>query len=181
MQDWLTAEMPVDLRPDSVDFLRRLAMASEHRDQVERQLALDAQLRAAQHANELVEVEDVLQQCGLAPHTLPNSITSSLGGITFICVVPALCRAVLHSLRLTHGETCADTLTSSAVALCTRDTALCSLYGAYDFLEVFLSFLHSVLCAVRPRRFQKSARGLVVVLCESQQGWKRQTERVENR
>jgi len=159
MKDFLTGELPVGLRQDSVEFLRRLAVASEHRDQVERQLALDARLRAAQHANELVEVEDVLQQCGLAPHTLPNSITSSLGGITFICVVPALCRAVLHSLRLTHGETCAETLTSSAVALCTRDTALCSLYGAYDFLEVFLSFLHSVLCAVHTRRIQNRQEG----------------------
>ena len=159
MQDWLTGELPVDLRPDSVEFLRRLAVASEHRDQVERQLAVDAQLRAAQHANELVEVEDVLQQCGLAPHTLPNSITSSLGGITFMCVLSALCRAVLHNLRLTHCETCAETLTSSAIALCTRDTALCSLYGAYDFLEVCLFSLHSVLCAVHTRRIQNRQEG----------------------
>jgi hypothetical protein len=34
---------------------------------------------AARHQAELAEVEDVLQQCGLAPHSLPTAVSSSLG------------------------------------------------------------------------------------------------------
>lgn len=79
---WLRAhgaELPVDMRPESVAFLRRLAAASTHRDRTERQLALDAERRCAMHAAELEKLEDVLQQCGIAPKSLPTSITGSLG------------------------------------------------------------------------------------------------------
>jgi hypothetical protein len=82
-QTWLRAhggaEIPGDLQPESVAFLRRLAAVSTQRDRTARQLSLDAERRCAQHAAELQEVEDVLQQCGIAPDSMPTSITGSLG------------------------------------------------------------------------------------------------------
>ena len=59
--------------------MRRLAAASAHRDRTERQLAQDARRLAGRHAAELDEIEDVLQQCGLTPQSLPTAISSSLG------------------------------------------------------------------------------------------------------
>ena len=81
---WLLRHLPAgntlpDLAPESRDFVRRLAAASAHRDATELQIAHDAQRMAARHQAELAEVEDVLQQCGLAPHSLPTAVSSSLG------------------------------------------------------------------------------------------------------
>jgi hypothetical protein len=81
---WLLRHLPAgtelpDLTPESRDFVRRLAAASAHRDATELQIAHDAQRLAARHQAELAEVEDVLQQCGLAPHSLPTAVSSSLG------------------------------------------------------------------------------------------------------
>ena len=98
--------LPEGLRAESIDFLRRLARASVRRDAAERGLAHDAERRAEQHQVAAAEVEGVLQQCGLAPDSLPASVTGSL-----------------------------DTLASAAVALGTRDASLGSLYAAIDALE----------------------------------------------
>jgi len=81
---WLLRHLPAgtelpDLAPESRDFVRRLAAASAHRDATELQIAHEAQRLAARHQAELAEVEDVLQQCGLAPHSLPTAVLSSLG------------------------------------------------------------------------------------------------------
>ena len=100
------ARLPEGLRAESIDFLRRLARASVRRDAAERGLAHDAERRAEQHQVAAAEVEGVLQQCGLAPDSLPASVTGSL-----------------------------DTLASAAVALGTRDASLGSLYAAIDALE----------------------------------------------
>ena len=81
---WLRRHLPAgaalpDLAPESQDFVRRLAAASARRDRTERQLAQDAQHLAGRHAAELDEIEDVLQQCGLTPCSLPTAVSSSLG------------------------------------------------------------------------------------------------------
>jgi len=85
VEDWLrnhavsNGALPANLRPESVAFLQRLIAASVHRDATEQQLATDAQRRAAQHATEQVVTEDVLQQCGLAPNSMPTAVSGSLG------------------------------------------------------------------------------------------------------
>ena len=88
VEDWLllhsnaggtSLALPPDLQPESLEFLRRLAAESTHRDNIEQELSRDAENRAAQHAAELADIENILQQCGLAPQSLPTAIVSSLG------------------------------------------------------------------------------------------------------
>ena len=136
---WLShgVALPADLHPESYSFLRRLAEASARRDAAERQVALAAQGRAAEHAAELEEVEDTLQQCGLTPSSLPTAVSSSLGANPrFRSCVSALPARPSRSACLVCTVVRADTLASSAAALGLRDTSLCSLYNALDALEV---------------------------------------------
>ena len=95
VKEWLSAlasadgcdvpMLPPDLQPESLKFLERLAVASTKRNEVELQLAVDAQLRAKQHSAKAAEAEDILQQCGIASESLPTAVSASLGILATVC------------------------------------------------------------------------------------------------